>query len=58
MGREKDRQIQAEDNWKRKAQKEDLHCKECGSLIEYSDRDIYFQTGRCGSCENILTKDD
>ena len=58
MGGEKERRIEAEDNWREKAKAENLRCGMCGSLIEYDDRDIYFMTRNCSWCEHILNKDD
>ena len=58
MGREKERQIMAEDNWSAKARAEGIVCKSCGMTIDYGDRDIYFRTGECGHCNHILNKDD
>jgi len=58
MGLEKDRLIEAEDNWLRKAKAERLSCSACGITIPYCDREVYFSTGRCGHCEHELSKDD
>jgi len=58
MGREKERQLQAEDDWKAKARAEGHTCGACGVVIEYDDREIYFDTGFCGRCNHTLNKDD
>jgi hypothetical protein len=58
VGREKEEMIQKEDNWNAKARREGIHCPECGSLIEYDDREIYFSTGKCGRCNDYEQKDD
>jgi hypothetical protein len=48
----------AEEKWDHKAQQEDLRCGLCGLHIEYDDREIYYQTGNCGYCEHLMTRDD
>ena len=58
MGREKNDQIAAEDRWKKKALNEGLSCKVCGRSIEYDEREIYFETGRCSTCENTYERFD
>jgi hypothetical protein len=58
MGRAKNEQMEAEDNWGRKAMNEGIHCAACGSRISYDDRDVYFDSGMCGSCEHTWNKDD
>jgi len=56
MGREKNDQIAAEDRWKAKARSEGLHCEVCGTLIEYDEREVFFRTRRCSTCENTYEK--
>lgn len=56
MGREKNKQIAAEDRWNAKARKEEFHCEVCGSLIEYDEREVFFSTCRCSTCENTYEK--
>ncbi len=58
MGREKEQQLQAEENWRRLAESNRYYCEECGCLIEYDDREIYFATKHCGGCNHYLNKDD
>lgn len=58
MGREKERMIQAEDNWNDKARHQDIYCPKCGALIEYHDREIYFAKGHCGVCQDNEEDDD
>lgn len=58
MGREKNKHIHAEDNWNAKARREEIHCPECGSLIEYDDRETFFSEGKCGRRQNFEEKDD
>jgi hypothetical protein len=38
---------QAEAAWARKADYEDYRCKDCGELISYADREVFFQTKLC-----------
>lgn len=56
MGREKEEILRKEDNWKRKAQNEGIHCEVCGSLIEYGDRDTYFSSKMCSVCAYTYEK--
>jgi len=56
MGRAKEELIQSEDNWNKKASADDIHCEVCGSLIEYDDRDTYFDTSMCSSCASDYEK--
>jgi formylmethanofuran dehydrogenase subunit E len=58
MGRAKEELIVKEDNWNRKAKAEQIHCAVCGSLIEYDDRDTYFDSNMCSSCANTYEKFD
>ena len=58
MGREKEQQIQDEENWREIANRDRHFCGLCGSLIEYDDREIYFATGLCGRCNHNMNKDD
>ena len=58
MGREKEAQIRAEDNWMAKANAEGYACSMCGVTIPYCDREVYFSTGMCGHCDGVLSKDD
>lgn len=55
MGREKERQIKAEDNWQ---QHSGAKCAVCGSTVPLSEKDTYFETGMCGWCRHMAEKDD
>lgn len=56
VGREKNEQIVAEDRWNAKARNEKLLCEVCGRLIEYDEREVFFSTRRCSTCENTYEK--
>lgn len=58
MGRAKEEQIEAEDNWMSKARSEGIRCAVCGSTINYGDRETFYETQKCGPCENVWSKDD
>lgn len=58
MGREKARQLQKEEDWNTKASIEGYRCEECGALISYDERQVYFKTKRCAMCNYILWEDD
>ena len=58
MGMEKDRHIKALENWNAKAKAEKIVCPMCGTPIQYDDRDVYYDKGMCGACDNALNTDD
>lgn len=52
MGREKNEQIASEYRWKAKARNEVIRCEVCGRMIEYDEREAFYNTHRCSTCEN------
>lgn len=60
MGYWNDRSIDGEGNWeeRRKWAKENVRCKLCGCSIEFAEKDIYEETGMCGHCARIMSRDD
>ena len=57
VGTDADRQI-AEDNWASLARAKGFRCGACGTQAAYDERELYFRTGRCGQCTNVMSKDD
>lgn len=58
MGQEKSRLVEAEDNWISKARAERVACEICGATIPYSDREVYYSTKMCSSCEHNSNTDE
>lgn len=58
MGVDKEKITQTEDNWKRMAKQQGLRCYLCSSIIEYTDKEVFFGSKLCGSCDNTTKKDD
>lgn len=56
MGREKDRLLQAEDDWLQLARHKGYICKSCQLSPPYCDRETFFRTGMCGYCDNMEKK--
>ncbi len=56
--RSKTEQLEVEESWDRLADAKGYNCKQCGSRIPYSERDLYFETGYCSLCYNSTWKDD
>ena len=54
----KDEIEQAEDGWAVKAAAEGWRCVVCGAVPIYDERQVYPDTGMCGSCTHNMSKDD
>lgn len=54
---DKDRQS-AEENWASLALSKGFRCSACGAPTAYVERELYFLTGRCGQCTNVVGKDN
>ena len=58
MFKTKDELETADDNWNTKAEYEGWRCEVCASIPAHSEREIFFETGLCGWCSQMATKDD
>ncbi len=58
MGREKNEQMEREEVWSRLADGKGYNCAVCSGSIPYGERDVFFETGMCGSCAHQARKDD
>ena len=58
MGRAKEAEILADENWEAKAASEGWRCVICGSVPPRSEKDVYFETKMCGYCNHTANKDD
>ena len=58
MGREKEAIIEREDNWMMKARSQGLRCSVCSGTISFDEREVFFETQKCGWCAHQAVKDE
>ena len=54
----KDEIEQSRDGWMIKATSEGWRCARCSQVPIYDEREVYFDTGMCGYCAHVISKDD
>ncbi len=58
MGREKERQMKAEEDWGKVARAKGYTCSVCSGDIPYGEREVFFETGMCGWHAHTAKKAD
>jgi hypothetical protein len=58
MGLEKDRQIEADDDWRQVCKAKGWVCAHCHQVPTKDEYAVYKQTGLCRWCAHTLRKDD
>ena len=58
MGRTKREMEATEERWDYKAGAEGYRCAVCGEAPVYDERETFFETGMCGWCAHMASKDD
>jgi hypothetical protein len=58
MGKQKDKEIDVYEDWMLKAASEGWICKLCSETIRPEDKETYFDTGLCSSCDSLQSRDD
>ena len=44
--------------WAKKCEYRGWQCSQCEDIPSLAEREIYFQTGMCGYCAHMTSKDD
>ena len=58
MEADRDDPIAAQNRWNALALKKGYRCSRCGTTPPYGERELYFETGKCGFCAHVTAKDD